>query len=350
MSEPEAKLTVKDGGWVLILLAIVIIAIISWAVLPAILGLGNHSAGDGKSIDSYLFDMNGYALPLESTVPAMQHRDMSPVLQDPEIFSPEEIAASNQSKRDKYIVSGDLVVGVEIGGEERAYPLHVLNVHEVINDTVGGVPITVYWNWPSGHVSVFNRTIENEPQNFGVSGLSGNGTMLLYIDSQQEGGEQLWSIMKHASVSGDPHTLEQIPHEVTSWGNWSEQHPNTTAVAPVEQFKKRYRKGDPKTYFLNDTIYFPTSPEPNTTIHPKTIVIVLPTTEGFTAIPMQWLVEQSTDGEVQLVVDGQEILFEVENSPLCAVARNTNGELLPSQRALWFTWYANHPNTVLMHE
>jgi hypothetical protein len=39
----------------------------------------------------------------------------------------------------------DLVVGVEIGGDSRAYPVPILSRHEIVNDKVGGISIAVTW-------------------------------------------------------------------------------------------------------------------------------------------------------------------------------------------------------------
>jgi hypothetical protein len=350
-ADTNIRLTFKDGGWVLLLLLVVILAIIAWAVAPAVLRLGNQGVGDGSSIASYAFDMSNAQLASETTIPVMQHRDMSPVLHNPEIYDVAALAESNSGPRNKFIVSKDLVVGVTINGESRAYPLHVLNVHEIVNDTLGDTPITVYWNWPSGHIAVFERTIEGSEVQFGISGISGNGSMLLYVDSGEVGGEQLWSAMQSESVTGAPLPLTEVTHEVTSWAHWVERNPETTALAPDEQYKKRYRKGDPRTYFLNDTIYFPVSPMPADDVHPKTAVVVLPTTNGFTAFPIDSLFSTANeDGFATRSLQGDTVTFEVSNSPHYAVARDEEGNVLPSTRALWFTWFANHPETVLVSE
>ena len=352
MSDSQAiRLTFKGGGWVLAVLAFVVLATVAWAVAPAIFQLGNHSAGDGNTLESYAFDMNNFSLDTTVTVPAMQHRDMSPVLHDPAIYDSEALAISNATQRNQFIVSKDFVVGVELNGESRAYPLHVLNVHEVVNDTLGGIPITVYWNWPSGHTTVFERTVNGNISNFEISGLSGNGNMLLYIDTPEEGGEQLFSPILSASVSGKPIQLTPIIHEITSWESWFKRHPETSSLAPDEQYKKRYRKGDPRTYFLNDTIYFPASPMPNDGINPKAPVIALPSAGGFTAYSIEELANTADEnGLATRNLNGNTIVFEVSNSPLYAIARNSEGNTIPCQRALWFTWFANHPNTELVTE
>ena len=67
---------------------------------------------------------------LEEIVWGGVRRDGIPDLQFPPHISPDEAT---------YLESGDRVFGVSINGEHRAYPLRVLNPHEMANDTVGGV-------------------------------------------------------------------------------------------------------------------------------------------------------------------------------------------------------------------
>jgi len=64
-------------------------------------------------------------------------RNAFPVLFDP----PMSPAAAG----DRYFRADEWVIGVAIGGESKAYPITVMGIHELINDTVGGRPITVCW-------------------------------------------------------------------------------------------------------------------------------------------------------------------------------------------------------------
>ena len=57
----------------------------------------------------------------------------------PAILKPEFIQASDAG----YLNPDDSVIGVDIAGESKVYPIKILNWHEVVNDTIGGVPITV---------------------------------------------------------------------------------------------------------------------------------------------------------------------------------------------------------------
>jgi len=55
----------------------------------------------------------------------------------PAIWKPRAVPADKAT----WVSDGDRVLGVEINGEARAYPLMILEVHEMVNDTLGGTPI-----------------------------------------------------------------------------------------------------------------------------------------------------------------------------------------------------------------
>lgn len=59
----------------------------------------------------------------------------------PAILSP----SFDEGKKASWLKGKDFVVGVEFGGDSRAYPVPTLSRHEIINDKVGGIPIAVTW-------------------------------------------------------------------------------------------------------------------------------------------------------------------------------------------------------------
>lgn len=59
----------------------------------------------------------------------------------PAILSP----SFDEGRKATWLKGTDLVVGVEIGGDSRAYPVPTLSRHEIVNDRVGGIPIAVTW-------------------------------------------------------------------------------------------------------------------------------------------------------------------------------------------------------------
>ena len=66
-------------------------------------------------------------------------RDAFPVFDDPKMLTAAE------AEKGGYVYARDAVIGVSHAGESKAYPVTVMGVHELGNDTIGGVPITVEW-------------------------------------------------------------------------------------------------------------------------------------------------------------------------------------------------------------
>ncbi len=64
-------------------------------------------------------------------------KDAIPAILDPQFISAAEAVSQMQPS--------ERVLGVSIDGDHRAYPLNLLSRHEIVNDTVGGVPIAVTW-------------------------------------------------------------------------------------------------------------------------------------------------------------------------------------------------------------
>ena len=347
MTQKHIRLTFKGGGWVLVMTAIVLSGFVAWAIAPAIFRLSEHVVGDGRTVESYNFDLSNLALqPEDNHSGHATSETCPPVMHSPEVFTLEKIEARNAVQRDPYLISDDLVVGVTIEGQSRAYPLHVLHVHEIINDVLGEVPIAVTWHWPSGHVAVYSRNVLGGEMQFANSGLAGNGGLLMYNKVDEVGGEQLFSTLLGASISGSSVELQSVPHGRGRVGKtWSTMQPDTSVIAANDQYKKRYRKGDPKMYFLTDTIYYPSSPMPQDSDKPKTLVIALPTTGGHLVYSIPALLEVADEnGHVHLTIDARPVTITVSKSPTSAIVRDASGNVVPSQRALWFAWYGNHPN------
>ena len=66
-------------------------------------------------------------------------RDAFPVFDDPPMLS------AGEAEREGFVFDRDAVIGVAHNGEAKAYPVSIMGVHELGNDTIGGVPIAVSW-------------------------------------------------------------------------------------------------------------------------------------------------------------------------------------------------------------
>jgi hypothetical protein len=125
----------------------------------------------------------------------------------------------------------DFVLGVEINGQARAYPLNMLNSprRHVLNDSLGGRPIAVTWCGISRSPIVYSRRVSDRDLVFFVTGEIHNEN-LLFKDSET-GSE--WPQLSGVAASGPlkGKTLERLASVWTDWKTWRSKHPDTTVAA-----------------------------------------------------------------------------------------------------------------------
>ena len=199
------------------------------------------------------FDLSHCVIPREQIVSGGPGKDGIPAITDPAV-----VPASSAG----YLRQDEPIIGVEVEGEARAYPLRVLVWHENVNDTLGGQPIAVTY-CPLCHSSVvFNRKVGGEVREFGISGLLWNSNVLLY-DRQRGSGkkESLWSQVGMRAVCGPAARrglrLEALSSQLLSWQRWRQRHPETTVLSLDTGFNRSYGSHPYEGYFQGDRLMFP---------------------------------------------------------------------------------------------
>ncbi len=123
----------------------------------------------------------------------------------------------------------DRVVGVEINGDARAYPIRILNWHEIVDDIVGGVPIAATWCPLCGTGIVYDRRVGDQTLTLHVSGKLYHNDLVM-LDSETG---SLWpQILGKAAVgrlSGQE--LNLIASTTTTWEAWRASHAGTQVLA-----------------------------------------------------------------------------------------------------------------------
>ena len=222
----------------------------------------------------------------------------------------------------------ELVMGVAVGDQSRAYPLSVLFNEQLVNDTIGDVPVLVSFCSLCGSGAVYERTVGGEVLEFAESGLLYRSDELFY-DVQTN---SLWSSFINTSVSGpsEGHELADLSWSITEWGQWRSTHPKTTVLArPTgaqagEQFKEERLSG-----LLNHQGYHPKMP---------TLGLSWPDGEAI-AFPAGEVLEAG--GNVQEFMDDKpiEVSFNTESQQF---KLNTKLDLKVF-RGTWGEWQAAHP-------
>lgn len=132
---------------------------------------------------------------------------------------------------DSWLKEDDLVLGVVYKGIVRAYPVRVLDRHEIVNDQLGDTPVAVTYSPLTFSGIVFRRpVIAERVLEFGVSGRLYNANLLMY--DRQTG--SLWSQFLGEVIAGPllgkAATLIRLPADIVSWGIWKQAHPDTQVL------------------------------------------------------------------------------------------------------------------------
>jgi len=341
-------LDLRSGGWLLLVAVALVALVVFWLVAP-ILTSRSHAVGDGVDVDSYGFDLGTLLVPRERIVAAGMAKGQIPALDHPPAMGVEDVAQFNAAQRGKYLVPDDRVIGVVAGDEARAYPLRMLNWHEVINDTVGGVPIAVTYHPLCASAVVFDRRVDGEELTFGVSGLLLNSNLLLYDRRENGEGESLWSQLQARAVAGPAAArgkeLTVLPASLARWEHWRRLYPATTVPQPELMRLKQYQSNPYGNYYLTGRPRFPVEPLPPregpALMEP---MVVVKTGDSRRVLP---LTAAALARELEAVAPsaGMSVSVDTESeTPSVVVARIDDGWVAYS---LWFAWYAQHPDTAL---
>jgi len=143
-----------------------------------------------------------------------------PVNENPEFDSPAEADLD----------PGELVIGIEMDGEARAYPITAMAPLEILNDTMRGVPIAITWCPLSASSAIFNREVDGQALTLRFHpDLYKFNLIVEDLETHTQ-----WSQLAKGSIEGelDGTELELINSYQVTWEYWYEQHPNTVVMRP----------------------------------------------------------------------------------------------------------------------
>lgn len=153
-------------------------------------------------------------------------------------------------------VAGDTeVLGVLVGEEARAYPVRMLDYHQIVNDVIGDVPIAVTYDPLAGAPLVYSRRVAGKTLSFGVSGLLYNHNFLMY-DRETE---SLWSQFLGRAIAGPlaGQQLERLPVRQETAGSWIARVGETRFMRHPDPERIHYQISPYSTYWIQDRILFP---------------------------------------------------------------------------------------------
>lgn len=248
------------------------------------------------------------------------------------------------AEADAYLSDDGRGLSVTLGGTTRFYPYQILVWHEVVNDTLGGVPIAVTYCALCDSGLVYERTIEGRVLDFGVSGEVWNANTILY-DRQTD---SRWVQLLGRAAAGELEGTElvAVDADVTTWAQWKRSFPSSQTLSRETGFVRDYTRNPYFGYEEERRVMFPLDARDDR-LHPKELVYGYIGPEGQTsAYPLQYL---TLEGEIVDEVEGRKLIVRYGSSGISATGENASGEETQAmlRPTYWYVWYAFFPKTQL---
>ena len=311
-----------------------------------------------------------HLVPLDKIKGGGPPKDGIPSIDNP-IFAP--------VSKSQFMSDSDTVIGLEINGDARAYPLFILVWHEIVNDTVGEIPVSVTYCPLCYTNQVFERIVNGKVVEFGTSGKLYNSNLLMYDRLT----ESYWSQALGLAVKGEltGTQLNLIPFDVITWGDWKDLHPNTLVLTTDTGHLRSYATDPYGNYYTEPRIMFPVEYSDDR-IHPKEIIIGVEIDNVYKAyrqndIESESVINDSVNEEPLLLVslfsENSRVFQRTVNDKVLDFRYSENKiidlqtssewnydgvavsgpylgiqlERIPTSPGFWFEWFAFHPDTLV---
>ena len=176
------------------------------------------------------------------------NRDGIPPLNNPEMIPVREAT---------YLDDENIVFGVTVDGEARAYPKRILAWHEMVKDEIGGRRMTGVYCTLCGAMILYDSNVAGTQHELGTSGFLYRSNKLMYDHETQS----LWSTLTGEPVIGplvgQGIELKTLPVVTTTWKEWVTRHPDTLVLSLNTGRERDYSEGAAyRDYFATDRLMF----------------------------------------------------------------------------------------------
>lgn len=293
------------------------------------------------------------------------------------------------AKEAAYLGERNVVFGVVLNGEARAYPKRILAWHELARDRVGGVELTIVYCTLCGTVVPYGSQVGGRLLTFGTSGLLYRANKLMFDEATLS----LWSTSEGrpvvGSLAGSGLQLTPYPVVTTTWREWVAVHPDSTVLSLDTGFTRDYSEGAAyREYFSTDRLLFEVpKTDPRLKNKAEVLALLLPSAGApddgerrALALSVDFLKKNpvyhhSFAGHDLVAIttpDGANRVYEsgatrfrrrlsdgriedrdgrawrLEEHALVLDGGDATRPRVPARRAFWFGWYAQFPDTALV--
>ncbi len=277
------------------------------------------------------FDVSNSIIPVDQIKSGGPPRDGIPAIFYPQFASVADYSFFSEDQR---------VLGVYYNGVAKAYPIGILNWHEIVNDVFDKQPVVITYCPLCGSGMAFDADFDGRRATFSVSGLLYNSDMLLY-DRQSE---SLWSQIKSQAISG-PYVgkkLKMIVTENTTLGAWKVKYPASQILTIETGYQRNYARTPYGNYADSPRLFFPVAHEDDRYFE-KELVLGIEVNEKYKAYPFSEL--EKAGEKINHTFEGKNFILKYNSDNQSATIEEKDGNNYPAVTLYWFAWIAFNPQT-----
>ena len=218
---------------------------------------------------------------------------------------------------DQWLEDSEPVLRLDIEGDVRAYPIQILIWHEIVNDVVGGIPVSVSYCPLCSTAIVFDTTLaDGRVLDFGTTGNLRNSDLVMY-DRQTE---SWWQQITGEAIIGEltGTKLDFIPSPLVSWKDFKEADPSGQVLSRDTGFNRAYGWQPYVLYDSSDPFLF--DGEVDERLRATERVATVSLDEIDVAFPFSVLENEPV---VHFDLDGQDIVVFFKKGTASALDANT---------------------------
>lgn len=279
------------------------------------------------------FDLSGALIDTTKILSGGPEKDGIPALTQPAFI---------KAGQAYYLKPDDRVLGIEIEGVSKAYPISILNWHEIVNDRIGKQNFAITYCPLCGTGVAFSAEVAGETLEFGVSGLLYNSDVLLY-DRETD---SLWSQIMRKSVSGKfkGEKLKLLPITHTSWQQWKSSHPQSLVLSDNTGYSRDYKRNPYAGYEKSRNLYFQVANKAPDWFHPKERTLGIELEGQFKAYTFSEI-DKTSKNTIQDEFAGKLLTLHWDKPNQQLNVTDQSGKDIAGIEGFWFAWFAFHPET-----
>ncbi len=256
-----------------------------------------------------------------------------PALNDP--------AVVQANTDDDWLADDRLVFGVEVNGEAVAFPKNMMEVHEMINMTIGGRRVGIPYCTLCGSAQAYLTDLGTETYELRTSGLLSRSNKVMYEFHTRSVFDTFTGVALSGPLQDAGVVLEQVSVVTTTWGDWKADHPESFVLASDGGYGRSYLADPLRGRDDNGPIFPIGAVDPRLDVQAPIVGVV---TDDGTPVAFAVAAAKAAFDRGE-GVDNAGVMLQASGGGFIAFA--ADGAELPTHQAFWFAWSQFHPETEL---